>query len=108
MSGHALHENTLQRLRRRCIGQQPETKSARGSANKPLTNRLTNGYQALAFLLHRTCRVQNPDIPRAVRIEHTKGQRGRAGQDGTATEQFARERSVPRTLQGNEDTSHVS
>ena len=33
------------------------------------------------------------------------GRRGRAGQDGTPTEQFAQDASVPRTPQGIEDTS---
>ena len=34
-----------------------------------------------------------------------EGRRGEAGYDGTPTEQFAQEKSVPRTLQSIEDTS---
>ena len=47
-----------------------------------------------------TCRIQNPDIPWAGRVGAAHGGaagRGRAGQDGTPTDRFAQETTVPRT-----------
>ena len=38
-------------------------------------------------------------------LGRTAGRRGGVGQDGTPTEQFAQETSIPRTLEGIEDKS---
>ena len=53
-----------------------------------------------------TCRVQNPDIPRAGRDGAAHGGtagRGGAEQDGTPTDLFAQETTVPHTLQTIEE-----
>ena len=49
----------------------------------------------------KTCRIQNPAIPRAGRVGATHGGaagRDEDGQDGTPTDRFAQNTTVPRTL----------
>ena len=43
-----------------------------------------------------TCRIQNPDIPRAGRVERPAERPGGVGQDSVPTELFAQERKVHR------------
>ena len=54
-----------------------------------------------------SCRIQSQHIPRACRVGAAHGGaagRGGSGQDGTPTDRFAQETTVPRTLQGIEQT----
>ena len=53
--------------------------------------------------IYNTCRIQNPDIPRAGRVRAAHGGaagRDRAEQDGAPTDRFAQEVTFPRTSQG--------
>ena len=56
--------------------------------------------------IRTTCRVQNPDIPRAGRDRAAHGEtagRGGVGQDGTPTGRFAQETNAPLTIQTIEE-----
>ena len=57
----------------------------------------------------KTCRIQNPDIPRAGRVGAHGGAAGQS-EDWKLTEQFNQETSVPRTPQSIEYKSpeHLS
>ena len=59
------------------------------------------------YIYKHTCRIQKPDIPRASRGGAAQGEAagwGRDGQDGTPTNRFAQNTTVPRVPQASNTT----